>query len=69
MTLLGASAEVVIVLLICFIPVVNSVFLTRPLPFVFFAAPFLFGVALMLLMEALKAVRRRSPVVEWVLGW
>lgn len=69
MTLLGAAAEVVIALLIAFLPFINGVFLTRPLPLIFFAAPFLFGLALMLLMEGIKALRRRSPLVDRVLGW
>jgi magnesium-transporting ATPase (P-type) len=68
-TLWGASAELVIVLLIVFIPFINSVFLTRPLPFVFFAFPFLFGIGLMLVMEGLKVLRGRFVGVERVLGW
>jgi len=63
------SAEVIVVLLIVFVPVVNGVFLTRPLPFLFFFYPFLFGVGMMFLMEAQKALRARSPLLEQLLGW
>jgi hypothetical protein len=68
-TLFGAAAEIVISVLMTFLPFINDIFYTRPLPFVFFVYPFLFGAALMLIMEVLKALRRRFHWAEVILGW
>ena len=68
-TLLGACNEVIIVLFMVFVPWINDIFQTTSLPFTFFAYPFLFGLALMGVMECLKAIRAKVPLIERALGW
>ena len=42
----GAMAEVLVVVVMIYVPFINAIFYTEPLPFVYFAWPFLAGIGL-----------------------